>query len=82
MTTELKNIINKSVSVIGIKRVKDSILKGLAYYNLDIKKDKEVLDYLDHLLSIERENKLSIILSERRVLSFNQFSNLSINSFN
>jgi hypothetical protein len=74
MTTELKNIIDKSVSVIGIKRVKDSILKGLAYYNLDIKKDKEVLDYLDHLLSIERENKLSIILSERRVLSFNQFS--------
>jgi hypothetical protein len=74
MTTEQKNIIDKSVSVIGIKRVKDSILKGLAYYNLDIKKDKEVLDYLDHLLSIERENKLSIILSERRVLSFNQFS--------
>jgi hypothetical protein len=75
MTTELKNIIDKSVSMIGIKRVKESILKG-SEINLDTNAKKEVLDYLYHLLSIEREKKLSVLLGERKVYKFFEFSKL------
>jgi hypothetical protein len=71
MSPEIKNIIDKSVSVVGIKRVKESILKG-SNYNLDTETQKDVIDYLDYLLSVERENKLKKILSEK-VLNFSDF---------
>lgn len=75
MSPEIKNIIDKSVSVVGIKRVKESILKG-SNYNLDTETQKDVIDYLDYLLSVERENKLKKILSEK-VLNFSDFKFLS-----
>ena len=59
----------------------DKIIKVIQMsYNYD--GDDQFLNKVKSIIYTEiRNHKLSIILSERRVLSFNQFINLSINSF-
>ena len=75
MSTELKNMIDKAVSILGIKRVIYSLQSGKELFNIKSSdSDKEVLYYLNDLLIKERDQKLSSILGERKIFSFSEFS--------
>ena len=71
----------KNILLEEFKIPEDKILKIIQMsYKYD--GDDQFLNKVKSTIYSEiRNHKLSIILSERRVLSFNQFSNLSINSF-
>lgn len=74
MSTELKNMIDKAVSLLGIKRVIYSLEEGGKKINLPLDdSDKEVMDYLNDLLIKERDQKLSSILGERKIFNFSEF---------
>ena len=74
MSTELKNMIDKAVSILGIKRVIYSLQSGKELFNIKSSdSDKEVLDYLNDLLIKERDQKLSSILGERKIYKFSEF---------
>ena len=72
MSDEIKTMLDKSVSMIGIKRTIETVAKT-TYLSDKIK--SEVLDYLNILLSRERENKLSNLLGigERKIYLFSDF---------
>ena len=75
MSPEMKNMIDKAVSILGIKRVIYSLQSGKELFNIKSSdSDKEVLDYLNDLLIKERDQKLSSILGERKIFSFSEFS--------
>ena len=74
MSTELKDMIDKAVSILGIKRVIYSLQSGKELFNIKSSdSDKEVLDYLNDLLIKERDQKLSYILGERKIYKFSEF---------
>lgn len=76
MSPEMKNMIDKAVSILGIKKVIYSLEEGGKQLNLPvIDSDKEVMDYLNDLLIKERDQKLSSILGERKICSFSEFKN-------
>ena len=80
MSTELKNMIDKAVSILGIKKVIYSLEEGGKELNLPITdSNKEVMDYLNDLLIKERDKKISSILGERKIYSFNQYINKKTN---
>lgn len=72
MSDEIKTMLDKSVSEIGIKRTREAVVKT-PYLSDKLK--KEILDYLNILLSRERENKLSNLLGigERKIYLFSDF---------
>ena len=74
MSLEMKNIIDKAVSQVGIKKVIHALVQGRIKFNLkETESDIEVMDYLNDLLIKERDQKLSSILGERKIFNFSEF---------
>lgn len=92
MDENLKKQVDSIISKLGIKKVKDNMLKALnsseeskkrilkAGGNLKnipshIKAGNEIIEYLDDLLKKERDDKINMLLSEKRIIKFKEFIN-------
>ena len=81
MDDEIKEYVDQSISIYGLDIIKQKthdLLNKLKSFNSKkdgiIDKIEMCKDIINYILSIERDNKLKLILGERKIYSFSEFN--------
>lgn len=80
MDDEIKEYVDQAISIYGLDTIKEKthdLLNQLKSFNSKdgiIDKIDMCKDIINYILSIERDNKLKLILGERKIYSFSEFN--------